>query len=290
MNASNEPDRLNVPDSFTDEVTGDGVFRVVLDSYEAMYDALPAGELFNSIWRTNAYYSEFPIEFAHFGFLTLAEGKRMLDLLRVAPNGVLIDLACGAGGPGLWAAQRTGASLIGIDPTASGVAAATKRAISTGLAERSRFQRGTFVHTGLPDGSANSVMCVEAFQYAPDKRAALAEIFRILRRRGRMAFIGFEVDPAKAAGIPVLGVDPIADYRSVIEGAGFVIDAYEETPGWEDRVYGVFTAIIEASDALTAEIGSRAAAGALAEAMITIQMKPYPRRVLAVAQKPRGSA
>ena len=286
MTNPNEPDHPNLPDSLSDDVTGDGVFQIVLDSYEAMYDALPGGgELFNRIWRSNAYRSEFPIEFAHIGFLTLTEGERMLDLLGVSPDAVLVDLACGSGGPGLWAAQHTGASLIGIDPAASGIAAARSRALNTGLEQRSRFEQGTFARTGLGNGAADAVMSVEAFQYAPDKRAALAEIFRILRPGGRVAFIGFEVDPAKAAGLPVLGVDPIADYRPLIEGAGFVVDAYEETPGWPDRVYGVFSAIIEASDALAADIGPQAAAGAVAEAMITVQMKPYPRRILAGAHK-----
>ena len=290
MSDANAPDHPTGAAPLSDDVTGDGVFQLVLDSYEAMYDALPGGQLFNQIWRAKAYRGEFPIEFAHIGFLTLTEGERMLDLLRVTPDAVLVDLACGTGGPGLWAAQQTGASLIGIDPTASGVAAAHRRAVSTGLGERARFEQGTFAQTGLPDGSADAVMSIEAFQYAPDKRAALAEFFRILRPGGTMAFIGFEVDPARAIGLPVLGVDPIIDYRPLMEDAGFVVDAYEETPGWEDRVYGVFGAIIEANEALAAEIGDQATAGAIAEAMITVQMKPYPRRILAAAHKPGTSA
>ena len=63
--------------------------------------------------------------------------------------------------------------------------------------------------------------------------------------------------------------------------------AYEETPGWQERVYATFTAVVEASEILAAEMGERAAAGAVAEAMPTVAMKPYPRRVLAVASRPR---
>ena len=253
MNDSNEANELIDPNSRTDDVTGDGVFQVVLDGYGAMYDALPSGELFNRIWRANAYRGEFPIEFAHIGFLTVTEGQRMLGLLQVTPGAVLVDLACGTGGPGLWAAQHTGATLIGIDPASSGVAAARNRAASTGLVQRSRFKQGTFERTGLPDASADAVMSVEAFQYAPNKRAALDEFLRILRPGGRIAFICFEVDPAKAAGLPVLGVDPIPDYRPPLEAAGFSVEAYEETPGWQNRVYGVFNAIVEAAGALTAD-------------------------------------
>jgi hypothetical protein len=61
---------------------------------------------------------------------------------------------------------------------------------------------------------------------------------------------------------------------------------YEETPGWEERVYAAFSAIVENNDTLIAEMGERAAAAAIAEAMLTMQIKPYPRRILAVASCP----
>src|SRR4051812_24609653 len=229
--ASEPPDAADL----SNDVADDGVFETVRDAYDAVYDSLPSSPTFNRIWRTNAYRGEFPEEFSHIGFLTLSEAGRMLDLLAVPAEGVLVDVACGAGGPGLWAAQQTGASLVGIDPAASALVAARQRAQRVGLGERSQFQQGTFERTGLADGAANAVMSIEAFQYAPDKRAALAELFRILQPGGRIALICFEVDPTKAAGLPVLGVDPIGDYRPLLEEAGLTIEAYEETPGWEER-------------------------------------------------------
>jgi SAM-dependent methyltransferase len=268
----------------TDAVTDNGVFQTVLDGYDAVYDALPQSRTFNEIWRSTAYRAEFPEEFAHIGFLTLDEGRRLVELLDLEADGVLVDIACGAGGPGLWAAQETGSTLIGIDPSAAGIAAARARAQRVGLGSRASFQQGTFERTGLADGAADAVMTIEAFQYAPNKRAALAEFHRILAPGGRAGIVCFEVDPAKTTGVPVLGVDPIPDYAPLLEEAGFEIDAYEETPGWATRVYGTFGALVEASDALVAELGDRAAAGALAEAMLTVQLKPYPRRALVVAR------
>jgi SAM-dependent methyltransferase len=272
--------------SLTDDVTGTGVFRVVLDGYDAVYDALPRAETFNRLWRTNAYGGDFPREFAHIGFLTVAEARRMRELLHIGPGDVLADLACGAGGPGLWMAKHSGAALIGADPSAAGLLAARTRARAAGLADRSRFHQGTFEQTNLPDGAVDAAMSVDAFQYAPDKRAALAEFIRILRPGGRVSIIAFEVDPAKVTGVPVLGADPIPDYVPLLEAAGFDVEAYEETPGWRERVNAAFGAIVDASDMLTAEMGERAAAGAVAEAMLTVQMQPYPRRVLAAARRP----
>jgi N-dimethylarginine dimethylaminohydrolase len=80
-------------------------------------------------------------------------------------------------------------------------------------------------------------------------------------------------------------VDPVSDYSSLLTEAGLTIDAYEETPGWSDRVYGTFGALVEASDALNAEMGELAAAGVLAEAMLTVTLRPYPRRVFIVAER-----
>ncbi|MDA8320795.1 MAG: methyltransferase domain-containing protein [Actinomycetota bacterium] len=268
-------------------VTDTGVLQVVLDGYNSIYDALPRGETFSRLWRTNAYGGDFPEEFAHIGFLTLAEAQRTRELLQLGAGGIVADLACGAGGPGLWMAKQSGASLIGADPSAAGLSAARTRAHAVGLADRARFQEGTFERTNLPDGAVDAAMSVDAFQYAPDKRAALAEFFRILRPGGRVSIIAFEVDPAKVAGVAVIGADPIPDYAPLLAAAGFDIEAYEETLGWRERVNAAFGAIIDASDTLTAEMGTRAASGVIAEALLTVQLQPYPRRVLAVARRPR---
>jgi ubiquinone/menaquinone biosynthesis C-methylase UbiE len=163
---------------------------------------------------------------------------------------------------------------------------ARRRAEVVGLADRGRFEQGTFERTGLPDAVADAVVSVEALQYAPDKRAAFVEFGRILRPGARLAFICFEVDPAKVDGVPVLGVDPIPDYRPLLEAAGLTVEAYEETPGWEDRVYTTFQSLVDHSAALTAEMGERAASGTLAEATLTVSIRPYPQRVLAMASRP----
>jgi len=273
------------PDGLSNDVADDGVFDTVRDGYDAVYDSLGRSATFNRIWRTNAYRGEFPDEFAHISFLTLSEAHHMLDHLEVAGGDQLVDVACGAGGPGLWAAQESGAALIGVDPSSAGIARARQRASDVGLEGRARFAVGTFERTGLTDHAADAVMSVEAFQYAPDKRAAFRELARILGPGGRLAVICFEVDRSRAEGLPVLGVDPVPDYRPLLEEAGFAVEIYEETPGWQDRVYGVFQAIVDASEELTREMGERAAAAAIAEAMLTVAMKPYPRRILAVAQR-----
>ena len=261
----------------------EGVFPEVRDGYDAVYGALDRGPTFSRLWREHAYGGDFPAELAHIGFLTTGEARRVLDLLELDAGDVLVDVACGAGGPGLWVASQSGATLIGVDPSAPGLAAARRRAETVAI--QAEFREGTFARTGLADGTADAVMSIEAFQYAPDKRAALAELARVLRPGGRLSIVAFEVDPAKLAGVPVLGVDPVPDYAPLLEDAGFRVVAYEETPDWERRVYGAFTAVIAAADELRAEMGEHAAASVLAEAVLTVELEPYPRRVLLGAER-----
>jgi SAM-dependent methyltransferase len=273
----------NTPPPLSDEVTDDGVFQVVADSYEAVYAALTASETFNRIWRTNAYLDDFPLEYAHIGFLTTREARQVLESLGLNGQSTLVDLACGGGGPGLWMVKESGASLIGVDPASAGLALAAARAHQVGLDGRAEFRRGTFAEIGLADAAADAAMSIEAFQYAPDKRAALREIHRVLRPGGRLAIVAFEVDPTTVAGIPVLGVDPVLDYRPLLEAEGFELTACEETPGWQDRVYGAFQAIVDNAEQLTSEMGEAAAGGAITEATVTLSLRPYPRRILACA-------
>jgi SAM-dependent methyltransferase len=275
------------PEHGADRSTGatDGVFDAVRDGYDAVYSALTTSNTFNRLWRERAYGGDFPAEFEHIGFLTLPEAQHLAELLAIAPGELIIDLACGAGGPGLWLAKETGAHLIGIDPSAAGIAAARERAARTGLNDVARFEQGNFQRTGQPDRCAGAVISIEAFQYAPDKRAALIECARILKPGGRLGIVCFEVDPATAAGLPVLGVDPVSDYRSLLTDTGFDVDTYEETPGWQSRVNGAFTSVLDAHDILVAEMGQHAADSAAAEAAVTVQLQPYPRRVLIVARR-----
>jgi len=242
---NNGPDHSQPLASVGDEI-GDGVFDAVRTGYDAVYTALPRSDTFNRLWRSNAYRDQFPAEFAHIGFLTLSEAQHLLELLAPASGEVVVDVACGTGGPGLWIAQQTGTSLIGVDPSPAGLAAARQRAARTGLDDRSRFEQGSFEHTHLTGSSADVVMSIEAFQYAPNKRAGLREFARILRPGGRLGLICFEADPTKAAGLPILGVDPVIDYRPLLKSAGFDVVAYEETPGWAERVEAAFSAIVSA--------------------------------------------
>ncbi|MEO6198092.1 MAG: hypothetical protein ABIP58_08320, partial [Dehalococcoidia bacterium] len=102
---------------------------------------------------------------------------------------------------------------------------------------------------------------------------------------GRLVFAAFELDPDHVRGLPVIGEDPVDDYRPLLEGAGFNVETYEEAPGWPEPVTTTYQALLDAKDALIEEMGQAAAMALFSELTLTLQTGMYRRRVLMVATR-----
>jgi len=262
---------------------------VVAQGYDAVYAAMPNSPTLLRIWREHALGEDYPEGFESISFVSLAELQRLKGGLALATGQTLVDLGCGMGGPALWVAHEAGAEPVGIDLSSVAVERAAARARDRGLAGHARFVVGSFAQTGLPSESAHGCMSVDALQYAPDKRAALVEAARILRRGGRLAFLAFELDRERAAGLPVLGADPVEDFRPLLSEAGFSVRQYEEIAGWERRLKAAYQAILGAEASLSEEMGQTAWLALSLEVSLTLEREPYRRHVLAVAER-LGSA
>ena len=131
------------------------------------------------------------------------------------------------------------------------------------------------------------MVSIDALQYAPDKSGALAEAKRLLAPGGRFVFTAFEVIPDRVAGLPVLGDDPVVDFRPLLEQAGFDVDHYEETPGWRARVTATYRSILGAEDVLVQELGIPVCTSLAWEMALTLERDFYRRRVLVAARSPR---
>jgi ubiquinone/menaquinone biosynthesis C-methylase UbiE len=140
-----------------------------------------------------------------------------------------------------------------------------------------------FEHLPVRTESAEAAMSVDALQYAASKRATFAEAARVLRAGGRLVFTAFEVDPAAVSRVPILGVDPVSDFRSSLEAAGFAVEAYEESEGWNERVRKTYEAVRAALPRLVLELGPRGAAALGLEVTLALQRRMYRRRVFATA-------
>jgi SAM-dependent methyltransferase len=130
-------------------------------------------------------------------WLTAEEHDLFLSWLELDPGELLLDVACGSGGPSLRAARLTGCRVHGIDLHEEAVRTARSQAAKADLAERATFER---VDAGrrlsVPDGSLDAVICVDAINHLPDRAGTLREWGRILRPGGRLVF----TDPIVVTG------------------------------------------------------------------------------------------
>ncbi|WP_157966345.1 methyltransferase domain-containing protein [Oceanibium sediminis] len=110
----------------------------------------------------------------------------------------ILDLACGTGvvaraiaGSGVDIASLTAA-----DHSAEMLEVA--RALGAGAASDIDWRQADAAHLPFEDASFDLVLCQQALQFFPDKAAALAEVRRVLKPGGRVAFCvqrGLDANP-----------------------------------------------------------------------------------------------
>lgn len=243
-------------------------------AYNTIYQGQEKSPLFKEIVKS-AFGDEFPEDADTFSFLTLTDLNRMAACLGLSPGHSFADLACGRGGPGLWLARKTGASVRGVDISETAVAAATRRIPEFGLAGRAAFSTGDFYHTGLATGSCDAAVSVDALWLASDRDRALTETARILSPKAPFVFTTWD------GNIPFMP----DSYRKDLEAAGFAVEVYEETKGWKERQLAVYKKILASADALVREMGTPAAKALVREARSTPPVLEKSTRILVAATK-----
>ncbi len=100
-----------------------------------------------------------------------------------------LDLATGPGVLALELARR-GATVTGIDISASQIDAAVARAAELGFSDQTRFRVARAEQTGAPAGTFDLVTSGQSWHWF-DARAAVAEVRRVLRPGGHLAVVGY---------------------------------------------------------------------------------------------------
>jgi SAM-dependent methyltransferase len=95
----------------------------------------------------------------------------------------VVDVGCGTGNAALLAAER-GATVTGIDPAQRLLDVAAAQASERGL--EATFEVGEAAAIPLPDAIADVVLSVFGAIFAPDPKAAVREMARVLAPEGRM--------------------------------------------------------------------------------------------------------
>lgn len=101
---------------------------------------------------------------------------------------VVLDLGCGGGIDVLLSARRVGPTgkVYGLDMTDQMLELANENKLRAGL-ENVEFRKGDIEQIPLPDASVDVIISNCAINLSYDKRAVLAEAFRVLKPGGRFA-------------------------------------------------------------------------------------------------------
>jgi len=156
--------------------------------------------------------------------------------LRLAPGGTLLDLACGRGGIGLEITARAGCRLIGVDFSVEAVRQA--RHLARGLERCADFRVADLAATGVADGAADAVLCVDSVQFADPPAAAYREMRRVLQPGGRAVLTCWEPRDRDDERLParLRGVDLAAGMAA----AGFDEIQVGERPLWRSAEHAMW--------------------------------------------------
>jgi ubiquinone/menaquinone biosynthesis C-methylase UbiE len=169
----------------------------------------------------------YPHDQDHYGGLEVVDA--LAQRAMVGPQRQVADFCAGLGGPARYLAHKYGAVVTCIELNPDRAPGAWDLTRRVGLAQRVRVVRGDVMRVPLAGNSMDAVISQEALLHVPDKRAALAEAFRILKRGGRLAFTDWTehrpLEPGDYAsmwqGIAAQTIQSFAGYRQLLEQAGF---------------------------------------------------------------------
>ena len=213
---SNGADSLHTGSSRSPEVVDRVMTQEPIDHYGANYEQF-AAQVYAQV-RTEAFGQDI----GQTSWLTADEQDIFLSWLRLQPTSRLLDVACGSGGPTIRAAKICGSTVHGIDIHEAAVRTARGQAAEANLTDTATFQQAD-ASQPLPfaDTSFDAIICIDAINHFPDRRAILDEWARLLAPDGRIVF----TDPIVVTG--ALSSEEIA-IRSSIGFFLFTPPAYDE--------------------------------------------------------------
>ena len=129
--------------------------------------------------------------------------ERLVDLARLGPGEVVLDVGCGTGSLAIVAKRRLGdtGEVHGIDAAPEMIAQATRKAAKAGL--RIAFQAGRAEALPFPDAHFDVVFSTLMLHHLPPpvRQSLGEEIQRVLKPGGRVIAVDFEPPKKKKGGL-----------------------------------------------------------------------------------------
>jgi ubiquinone/menaquinone biosynthesis C-methylase UbiE len=183
----------------------------------------------------------FPYDQDHYGGLEAVDA--LAHCAGIGPGKQVADFCAGLAGPARYLAHAYGATLtcIELNPgRAPGAADLTRR---VGLDRQVRIVRGDVTRTPLAGDTMDAVISQEALLHVPDKRAALAEAYRVLKKGGRLAFtdwiehrsLNANDSEAMWRGIAAQAIQSFDSYDRMLRDVGFhILSRKDLTAEWAE--------------------------------------------------------
>jgi len=202
----------------------------------------------------------FPYDQDHYGGLEAVDA--LAHCAGIGPGMQVADFCAGLAGPARYLAHAYGATVtcIELNPgRAPGAADLTRR---VGLDRQVRIVRGDVTRTPLADDTMDAVISQEALLHVPDKRAALAEAYRVLKKGGRLAFTDWiehhslDANDSEAMwrGIAAQAIQSFDSYDRMLREVGFhILSRSDLTAEWAeilDRRFAMYRKLRQETIAL----------------------------------------
>ncbi len=126
----------------------------------------------------------------------IAARETYLGLLDIAAGESVLDVGCGSGAVTREIARRVGSRgrAVGLDPSPALLAVARELAREAGFGDRVEFREGSALELPFPDRSFDAVVCVTVLSHVPGGEAAIPELVRVLKSRGRLEVFDLDTD------------------------------------------------------------------------------------------------
>ena len=197
------------------------------------------------------------------------EVRTLAHQARIGPGVSVLDLCCGVAGPGRMITAELGCHYLGVDHSASALAAAQELAGNLPC----RFEQAHL--PPLPKGRFEVVLLLETMLAFPDKEVLVTEVARVLEPGGRFAFTVEEGRPltqqerARMPGAGTVWLIEVAELTAILHGAGLPVTWQQE---FSSSHHTIATALHRCYLAESAQIAHQIGAQATAELITAHQL------------------
>lgn len=247
--------------------------------WDTVFGALARSTVLDRI-RRESYGEDYIPELKALSMIMRSELRWCAEALQLEQGGAFIELGCGLGGPGLWIARETGATVTGIDISPVALTYARARSLSAVGAGRAQYLVADAARLPIRDGTYRAALGIDVFQCLSDKPSVLAEVARVLRPGGRLAFT---TRGRRAPDTPGVSDRFVADHEPLLRHAGFHLVQRDEPHGWEERHRLYYSRILAMRDTIKAEAGEELESNVVRDAETVLAILGLTRRVLIVA-------